>query len=67
MPKKSNKMTMVQQRKLGGALGGLLGGLGSALMPIPGVSGQQVGQFLGNLLPFRRGTASVKRRRRGGK
>ena len=67
MPKKSNKLTMVQQRKLGGALGEILGGIGSQVLPIPGVRGAEVGRALGNLLPFRRGTASVPKRRRGGK
>lgn len=50
--------------KLGQALGSLAGGLGSMLMPIPGVSGAELGGHLGNML-FRRGGA-VKARARGG-
>lgn len=69
MPKKSNKnqMTMVQQRKLGGALGSLLGGLGSSLIGLDNRTGAQIGGALGNLLPFRKGTAAVRKRKRGGK
>jgi hypothetical protein len=67
MPKKSNKMTMVQKKRFGSTIGSILGGLGSAFLPIPGVDGSQLGGMLGNLLPFKRGTAAVKKRKRGGK
>jgi hypothetical protein len=39
----------------GSAIGSILGGLGSKFMPIPGVDGQQVGNFLGGLAPFKNG------------
>ena len=39
----------------GSAIGGMLGGLGSKLLPIPGVDGGQLGNFLGSLFPFKKG------------
>ena len=39
----------------GSSLGGLLGDVGSALFPIPGVNGQQIGSFLGGLTGFKNG------------
>lgn len=39
----------------GNLLGSTLGGLGSALFPIPGVNGSNLGGAIGNLLPFKRG------------
>ena len=44
----------------GSSLGGLLGNIGSALMPIPGVNGGDLGSFLGGLSGFKTGGA-VKR------
>jgi len=44
----------------GSAIGSLLGNLGSALIPIPGVNGGQLGSFLGGLSGFKTGGA-VKR------
>ena len=67
MPKKSNQMTMVQKRRLGSTIGQILGGLGSTFLPLPGVDGSRLGGALGSLLPFKRGTAAVRRRKRGGK
>ena len=67
MPKKSNQMTMVQKRRLGSTIGSILGGLGSAFLPIPGVDGGRLGASLGSLLPFRRGSSGVRKRKRGGK
>lgn len=67
MPKKSNQMTMVQKRRLGSTIGSILGGLGSAFLPMPGVNGSALGGALGSLLPFKRGTAGVRKRKRGGK
>jgi len=39
----------------GNLLGQGLGALGSALFPIKGVDGQQLGGHLGSMLPFRKG------------
>jgi hypothetical protein len=39
----------------GSTLGGLLGDVGSALFPIPGVNGGQIGSFLGGLSGFKTG------------
>lgn len=39
----------------GSALGGMLGSLGSKMLPIPGVDGGQLGNFLGGLFPFKKG------------
>jgi hypothetical protein len=51
----------------GSLIGGLAGSLGSKLFPIPGVDGEKVGSFLGNLsgyknggkIPGKRGKAKV--------
>jgi len=61
---------MVRKRAFGSTLGGLLGSLGSALMPIPGVSGQQLGSFLGGLTGLKRGgrrKKAVAKKARGGR
>lgn len=61
---------VVRRRAFGSALGSILGGLGSALMPIPGVNGQQLGSYLGGLTGLKRGgrrKKAVKRKARGGK
>jgi hypothetical protein len=39
----------------GKLLGGLAGSLGSALLPIPGADGKQIGEHLGSMLPFQEG------------
>ena len=39
----------------GNLLGQGAGALGSQFLPIPGVNGQQLGGFLGNMMPFRKG------------
>lgn len=39
----------------GNLLGGALGSLGSALFPIKGINGQELGSSLGGMLPFRKG------------
>jgi hypothetical protein len=39
----------------GSAIGGLLGGLGSKLIPIPGINGAELGNFLGGLVGFQEG------------
>ena len=60
----------VNKRAFGSTLGGILGGLGSALLPIQGVNGQQLGSFLGGLTGLRRGGRRkrvAKRKARGGK
>jgi len=55
----------------GNLIGQGLGALGSQLFPIPGVSGQELGGHLGNLLPFARGgvvpTPVRRAYQRGGK
>lgn len=59
----------VNKRAFGSTLGGILGGLGSALMPIQGINGQQLGSYLGGLTGLRRGgrrKKAVKRKARGG-
>jgi len=60
---------MVRKRAFGSTLGGLLGSLGSAFMPIPGVSGQQLGSFLGGLTGLKRGgrRRKVAKKARGGR
>jgi len=40
---------------IGQGLGGLLGNIGSKILPIPGVNGGQLGSFLGNMMPFKKG------------
>ncbi len=50
----------------GQALGGLAGQVGSKLLPIPGVDGGQLGNFLGSFLPFARG-GMVPKYRKGGR
>ena len=40
---------------LGSLLGGLAGNIGSALFPIKGINGGQLGSSLGGMLPFARG------------
>ena len=70
MPKKSsNKIMMVpipvQKRSLGGTLGRFAGGLGSMFLPIPGISGGDLGEYLGKMTGLKRG--GVRTRRRGGK
>ncbi len=68
MPKKSKIMMVpvpVQKRSFGGSLGRVLGTIGGALLPIPGVSGGDLGQYLGSMTGLKRG--GVRRRRRGGK
>jgi hypothetical protein len=39
----------------GKLLGGLAGSLGSALLPIPGANGKQIGEHIGSMLPFQHG------------
>lgn len=39
----------------GNLLGQGAGALGSMLMPIPGVNGQQLGGHIGNMMPFKKG------------
>jgi hypothetical protein len=52
----------------GQALGGLAGNLGSALLPIPGINGGQLGSYLGNMLPFARGgVVPMRAYQRGGR
>lgn len=69
MPKKSNKMMLfpvpVQKRSLGGSLGRILGSVGGALLPIQGISGGDLGEYLGRMTGLKRG--GVRRRKRGGK
>lgn len=57
---------------IGRNLGSLLGGFGSQVVPIPGVNGKELGGWLGDFLPFKKGgkvghkagRAAGKRRRR---
>lgn len=61
---------MVRKRAFGSTLGGLLGGLGSALFPVQGINGAQLGSYLGGLTGLKRGgrrKKAVKKRARGGK
>jgi hypothetical protein len=60
---------MVRKRAFGSTLGSLLGSLGSAFMPIPGVSGAQLGSYLGGLSGLRRGgrRKRVAKKARGGR
>jgi hypothetical protein len=50
----------------GQALGGLAGSLGSALFPIRGINGGELGSAIGSYLPFARG-GMVPKYCRGGR
>jgi hypothetical protein len=48
-----------REEKIGSRLGGYLGQLGSQYFPIPGVNGQQFGEWAGSFLPFKEGGIAV--------
>lgn len=45
---------------IGSSLGGLLGNIGSAILPIPGINGGDLGTFLGGLFGFKHGGRVLK-------